>query len=187
MLNLCQKNPPRTLDNMLSFCQCFPMNKAQHTKAGLEATDLILEVFRLNGILIKSGDRLVKDLGLTSARWQIIGALALSGESMTVPQVARRMGLSRQAVQRIANDLSAMQWIRFQDCASDKRTRLLELTTEGQEVYEKASERQTAWINELTSNISADDIAEAKGLMSRLGRQCMDFDGPPEGESGNGQ
>ncbi|MDH3233798.1 MAG: MarR family transcriptional regulator, partial [Alphaproteobacteria bacterium] len=38
-------------------------------------TALILETFRLNGRLLAAGDRLVGDLGLTSARWQVLGAI----------------------------------------------------------------------------------------------------------------
>ena len=36
-------------------------------------TDLILETFRLNGQLLAAGDALVSDVGLTSARWQVLG------------------------------------------------------------------------------------------------------------------
>jgi len=39
-------------------------------------TNLILEIFRVNGLLLAAGDRLTRDLGLTSARWQVLGALA---------------------------------------------------------------------------------------------------------------
>ena len=38
-------------------------------------TDLVLEVFRLNGRMIASGDSLVAKIGLTSARWQVLGAI----------------------------------------------------------------------------------------------------------------
>jgi hypothetical protein len=41
-------------------------------------TELVLEIFRLNGVLLTQGDRLVDDIGLTSARWQVRGAAALS-------------------------------------------------------------------------------------------------------------
>ena len=40
-------------------------------------TDLVLEIFRLNGCLIASGDALVAKIGLTSARWQVLGAIAM--------------------------------------------------------------------------------------------------------------
>ncbi len=38
-------------------------------------TQLILETFRLNGRLIAAGDRLTKELGLSSALWQVLGAI----------------------------------------------------------------------------------------------------------------
>src|SRR5215210_6586367 len=61
-------------------------------------TELILETFRLNGRLLAAGDALVRDLGLTSARWQVLGAVAMSPVPLPVSHIARNMGLSRQGV-----------------------------------------------------------------------------------------
>ena len=138
--------------------------------------NLIVEVFRLNGALIKSGDRLVKDLDLTSARWQIIGALAMSGEPLTVPQVARQMGLSRQAVQRIANDLASKKLISLNDFPEDKRTRFFQLTPSGQKIYNQATERQVVWINEVCKNFPPEEIAAAGNLLKRFGNSCLDLE-----------
>ena len=66
-------------------------------------SDLIVMVFRLNGRLIEAGNRLVGDIGLTSAWWQVLGALALSPTPLPVAHIARNMGLARQSVQRIAD------------------------------------------------------------------------------------
>ena len=65
--------------------------------------DLVLSIFRLNGLLIAEGDSLTEKLGLTHARWKVIGAIALSHAGLTVPGVARVLGQSRQAVQRITD------------------------------------------------------------------------------------
>ena len=54
-------------------------------------TDLVLEVFRLNGRLIASGDVLVAKIGLTSARWQVLGAIALQPTPASVARVADEM------------------------------------------------------------------------------------------------
>ena len=53
------------------------MNNAHftHTRLGA-ATQLIVKVFRLHGRLLAAGDNLVRDTGLTSARWQILSATA---------------------------------------------------------------------------------------------------------------
>ena len=75
-------------------------------KASDAATDLILETFRLNGSLLAAGDAMVADLGLTSARWQVLGAIALSPVPLPVAHIARNMGLTRQAVQRLINEMA---------------------------------------------------------------------------------
>ena len=41
-------------------------------------TRLVLELFRLNGRLLAAGDAMTRDLGLTSARWQVLGAVRLA-------------------------------------------------------------------------------------------------------------
>ncbi len=48
-----------------------------------------------------AGDQLLAEFGLTSARWQVLGAVALSGAPQPVASIARNMGLTRQAVQRV--------------------------------------------------------------------------------------
>ncbi len=76
-------------------------------------TELILDVFRLNGSLLASGDALVGDLGLTSARWQVLGAIALAPHPLPVASLARTMGLSRQSVQRLVDEMKADAWVRL--------------------------------------------------------------------------
>lgn len=68
-------------------------------------TGLILAIFRLNGRLLLAGDRLVAGLDLTSARWQVLGAIALAERPQPVAWLARNMGLNRQGVQRIVNEM----------------------------------------------------------------------------------
>src|SRR5580693_3380613 len=69
-------------------------------------TDLIIGVFRLNGALLVCGDALVGDLGLTSARWQVLGAIALSPVPLPVAHLARNMGLARQSVLRLVGEMT---------------------------------------------------------------------------------
>ena len=77
------------------------MTAERHTAAGKALTDLVLETFRLNGRLLVSGDRLIAGLGLTSARWQVLGAVHFAPAPQPVSWLARSMGLNRQGVQRI--------------------------------------------------------------------------------------
>ena len=51
------------------------MKKTKRTPAGEALTNLMLDLFRLSSRLLTVGDRLAAGLGLTSARWQILGAI----------------------------------------------------------------------------------------------------------------
>lgn len=104
-------------------------------------TELVLEIFRLNGELIAMGDALVGDLGLTSARWQVIGAIALANTPLPIAQIARNMGLTRQAVQRVANELEGEGFIRFAPNPNHQRAKLVLLTRKGDTAYAAATAR----------------------------------------------
>src|SRR5580704_15137471 len=94
-------------------------------------TELVLETFRLNGRLLAAGDALVADLGLTSARWQVLGAVALSPVPLSVAQIARNMGLTRQAVQRLTDEIEGDGLLRFAPNPHHQRAKLVLLTAKG--------------------------------------------------------
>ena len=128
-------------------------------------TDLVLETFRLNGRLLASGDALVADLGLTSARWQVTGAIALSPVPLSVAQIARNMGLARQAVQRLANEMAADGLLRFAPNPHHQRAKLVVLTAAGKTVFAAAMKRQVAWATDLGAGLDARKIAAAAAML----------------------
>jgi len=131
-------------------------------------TGLILEVFRANGALIAAGDRLVADLGLTSARWQVIGAIALSPTPEPVARLARAMGLHRQGVQRIVNELEAEGIVALEDNPHHRRARLVRLTRKGEVLYREANRRQKPWARDLAKGLDAKAIVAAQRLLQSL-------------------
>jgi DNA-binding MarR family transcriptional regulator len=147
---------------------------SNHTETGKQLTGLILEVFRVNGALIAAGDQLVQDLGLTSARWQVLGAIALENRPLSVAQIARRMGLSRQAVQRVANDLEAAGLIEYRENPDHKRAKLVALTASGETVYAKADARQAEWVNVMADGIDGRKIGDAVELLRIVAERCRD-------------
>ena len=136
-------------------------------------TDLVLETFRLNGRLLVTGDALVADLGLTSARWQVLGAMALSAVPLSVAQIARNMGLTRQAVQRLANEMQADGLVRFAPNPHHQRAKLVLLTAAGKAAFASVMKRQSAWATELGRGLNAKQI-ETAAVMLRTIRQRLD-------------
>lgn len=132
------------------------------------ATDLILEVFRLNGALIAAGDALVADLGLTSARWQVLGAIAMQHTPAPVVRIAESMGLTRQSVQRIADDLAAEGLVSYAENPNHRRAKLVVLSRAGEALYTAASRRQAPWAQKVTTGISAKEIDAALQTLARM-------------------
>src|ERR1700756_1972657 len=128
-------------------------------------TDLVLETFRLNGRLLATGDALVADLGLTSARWQVLGAVALSPVPLSVAQIARNMGLTRQAVQRLANEMEADGLVRFAPNPHHQRAKLVVLTPAGKSAFAAAMKRQGAWASDVGVGLDARKIAAATAML----------------------
>ncbi len=131
-------------------------------------TELILEVFRVNGGLIAAGDRLVADLGLTSARWQVLGAIALSPVPEPVARLARAMGLHRQGVQRIVNELEAEGIVALDDNPHHRRAKLVRLTKKGDALYREAERRQKPWSRALAKDLDPKSIGAAHALLRSL-------------------
>ena len=128
-------------------------------------TALILETFRLNGSLLAAGDALVADLGLTSARWQVLGAVAIAAMPMPILTLARNMGLSRQAVQRTVNELIVEELLRLVSNPHHRRARLVMLTAKGLDLYEQAGNRQRPWAAALAPELLAVEIARAADVL----------------------
>jgi len=135
--------------------------------------DLVLETFRLSSRLLASGDALVADIGLTSARWQVLGALALSPVSLPVAHIARNMGLTRQAVQRLVNEMQRDGLVSFRVNPHHQRAKLVILTSKGKSAYDAAMKRQRPWAANLTSVLGTAQIENTAAALRAL-RERLD-------------
>jgi DNA-binding MarR family transcriptional regulator len=138
------------------------------TPAGAAATEVILAVFRANGLLLARGDQLSAGEDLTSARWQVLGAIALADRPLTVPQIARRMGLTRQSVHATVKRLTADGLVELAPNADHRRSRLVRMTELGERRYAAIDRRQIEWANELARGIGRSDLETAARVLEAL-------------------
>lgn len=92
-------------------------------------SDLALTTFRLNGQVLALAEELARPVGLTAARWQVLGAVL--SEPLPVSAIAREMGMARQSVQRIADILVDSGLAEYMDNPAHRRAKLLAPTDEG--------------------------------------------------------
>ena len=130
----------------------------KHTQKGRVFTEIILEIFKLSGMLSIEGDRLTKPQGISSARWKILGALAYSNTAMTVSQIARQMGQSRQSVQRLVDAMYQDDLLNLEENPDHKRAKLVSMTPSGASIYENMEAIQTPWANEKAANVDAENL-----------------------------
>jgi len=145
----------------------------KRTPAGDALTDLMLDLFRLNNLLLTAGDRLVAELGLTSARWEILGAMVAAERPQPVAWLARDMGANRQNVQRIVNDLHQSGLVSFEPNPHHRRAQLVGVTVKGRQAFDSAMRLQAPWVNRLSEGLSVKDIRTTHRVMLAL-RQRLD-------------
>ena len=138
------------------------------TSSAEKLTDLVLTLFRVNNATLRWGDRLVRPFGLTSARWQIMGAIAYADRPQPVAWLARDLGANRQNVQRIVNELAQEGLVRFENNPHHKRAQLVVLTAAGRHAYDDAIRAWDPAADDLARGLSSDELATALRVLSVL-------------------
>jgi DNA-binding MarR family transcriptional regulator len=164
------------LDSCLTDCQAHDVSA--RSPSGDAATEVILATFRANGLLLAAGERLASGEGLTASRWQVLGALALTGRPLTVPQIARRMGLARQSVHATVRRLASDGLVELVANADHRRSQLVRLTDLGDARYRAMARRQARWVDRLASGL---DQAELETTARALGALCTKLEGDDDG------
>ena len=143
------------------------------TEHGAALGRVIFETLRLASRLHMAGDALVSDAGLTSARWQILATAAFREDPQTVSGIARILGMARQSVQRVANELEAAGFIRLAVNPAHKRARLVIVTKEGHSALAAAEERRIPWTESLAAMLGGTNLAAAEEALAKL-RDALD-------------
>lgn len=137
-----------------------------HTESGKALTEIVLSVFRLNGNLLEVADVLSAPAGLTSARWQVLAAIA--DAPRTVAEISRQMGLTRQAVQRIADILAREGFADYEDNPAHRRAKLLRVSAEGTRALQQTGRRQRAWANAISESVPTATLRTCARTLQRL-------------------
>ena len=158
------------------------MTQTKRTAASSAMTDAVLDLFRLSNQLATAGDKLVSELGLTSARWQVLGTIVATDAPQPVAWLARDMGANRQNIQRIVNDLVDEGLVEFRPNPHHRRAQLVALTDAGQKAFHEAMALQAPWMNRLTEGLKATDVETMHKVVMAL-RQKLEEASAVEGRT----
>jgi DNA-binding MarR family transcriptional regulator len=81
------------------------------------------------------------------------------------------MGLARQSVQRIADELVRNGVLILQENPNHKRAPMLVLTARGRQTFKGVTFRQVPWVNALARGVPVGDLRVAIQVLRRLEQQ----------------
>jgi DNA-binding MarR family transcriptional regulator len=138
------------------------------TPAGDAFTAFVVQVAAFGGFITAAGEALARTGGQTLARWVILDAI--EDGPATVAQIARRRGIARQAVQRVANLLVADGLATFEPNPDHRRAKLLRPTTQGRAALRIIAEAQQPWADTLGAEIGESRLRRASALITEVQR-----------------
>jgi DNA-binding MarR family transcriptional regulator len=139
---------------------------AEQSEAGAALTELILLVFELNGRLLDAAERMASAGDLTAARWQVLGGVL--DEPRPVAEIARRMGLTRQSVQRLANVLVDEGFATWEPNPRHQRAKLLQPTPQAREAIGRIAELQHPWSSAVGEAVGERDLQRTIATVRRV-------------------
>ena len=131
-------------------------------------TTVALSVFKLNGQLIEWGNHFSQPHGLTSARWQVLGAISLAPQPPSIPQIGAAMGVTRQGVLKQINLLVEEGLVEPQPNPTHKRSPLYTLTAKGQAVFQAVQHRWQEHVRDMSAEFSVADLDAAIRVLSAM-------------------
>ena len=131
---------------------------------------LVADVYELAGVSRRTSEQVARSQGLTAARWHIMSVVR--EEALSVSAVARRLGLARQSVQRVVDDLAASGHVRLDPDPTDRRAPRVTLTAAGQECVARLFAASEAGRDAVLARagVTAAALAEARRTVRALVR-----------------
>jgi DNA-binding MarR family transcriptional regulator len=127
---------------------------------------IVADVYELAGRFRENGEAIARSGGQTQARWQVLSAA--SGGQHTVPQIARRLGVTRQNVQRIADILVAERLAGFAPNPDHRGSPHLVLTSRGETALAQLTTAAASHNRELARQLADIDIKAVHRSLRRL-------------------
>lgn len=162
-----------TIDARIARNKNMPFYHYKKTPASNALTDLVRAVIRMNATVQRSGTRLTRGMGLTNVRWQTLGELFALEKRVTVSELARHMGLTRQAVQRLADDMASDGLVEFTENPGDARAMHLLVTEAGRATYHNTLEREWQWTNAIAEGFDAEQITRTVALLEAITQKML--------------
>jgi DNA-binding MarR family transcriptional regulator len=135
----------------------------EDTAAGMAA---VVSVMRAEQIFLRRATDTLRPLGLTFARYQVLGMLRWVGP-LTLGQVGHRLWITPGTVTSSIDRLEAAGLVRRVDHPTDARATLVEITAKGRKRFDQAVDLLNAEVFG-TVGLDADDLDHLVRLIGKI-------------------
>lgn len=90
------------------------------------------------------------------------------GSGSTVPQMARRMAMTRQSVQRVADLLAEARLVRFEPNPDHRRSPIVRTTEEGARVRDRLERQMRGFEQTAAELVDAEDLETALAVLRAI-------------------
>jgi DNA-binding MarR family transcriptional regulator len=136
------------------------------TEAGEALTEAIIATFRLNGRLMDIAQRLAHAGDITATEWRVLGGVL--DEPHSVAETGRLMGMTRQGVQRVADQLVDRGLAEYRPNPAHRRAKLLACTQAGYWAIRQIALVQRPWADQIAANIGATELQQTLTTIRRI-------------------
>lgn len=119
-----------------------------------DADTALHALFEANRLLREAGERLASTAGQTHARRMVLQA-AQAGA--TVPDIARKLGLHRQGIQRLTDELVAEGFGRYVDNPRHRVSKLFVITDHGAAALSEIHRAHANWVESIEADAAGID------------------------------
>ncbi|WP_119299874.1 MarR family winged helix-turn-helix transcriptional regulator [Dongia deserti] len=127
---------------------------------------LVARVFQAAGEMRRAGEAIAAQVGQTQARWQLMSVV--SEGHWTVPDAARELGVTRQGVQRIADELVADGLAQYVSNPRHQRSPFLQLTPRGHETLAKITAVARRSNQKMARLLTAEQLDATRDVLHRI-------------------
>ncbi len=144
------------------------------SKEGSTLFELIFEIHRTHVKLMAMSDTVARSLGTTASRSLTVSVISGRSEPITVSEISRLMGVSRQHTQRTTDALVEKGLVEYLPNPNHRRAKLVRATDRGHALVEKLTQLGTTWVNETAVKLNQSGNVAALETLQHLRAQISE-------------
>jgi DNA-binding MarR family transcriptional regulator len=111
----------------------------------------------------------LRPFGLTVGRRAVLEIL-VEGGAMPVPAIAQALDVSRQAAQRLVNELLAGDYVAVSPNPRHRRSQFVDVTSAGRDAFRHVHAEELRLLQELAPEVATPDLEQALRVLSAVAR-----------------